>query len=385
MTKSGQKILIAKDGAWSTVKFDQKVDKNGNVVPDSGTSLDAFSAPNAGKYPLTVEQRTTVENILKTFQSDEAQLLVNTEFFKDNIELLRQKTEEAKSNKDKNAEENLKSQIKITEASLKKNKADYKNSSKLVTQANDLLAGKTKNTEEAIARLIQITENPEIVNSGMGGILEVENYKADLNPNPAPDPDTTTKKIEESQLTNSPSYQKSFAVDKTKYPRKPIDCELSFDGFDEILQAKKKEVKSDFFFGHSQEKMKAYFKNDDFIKCNAQVSKVGKKYYITLDFRIKSKDAKRTYGMLRANENIRFEMIDGTKVYCTSMIQDGGTIEAYTGNTLYSGIFEINKDDLGILKKSYIDNVGVIWSSGYEQYNIYNVDFLKNQLKCLEN
>ncbi len=381
MTESGQKILIATDGSWSIVKFNETIDSNGNIVSETSTSLDAFQAPNVGKYPLTVEQKATVQNLLKTFLSDEAQLLVNTDFFKGNIEILKEKKELAKENKEKTEEDNFAKQIKITKASVKKNKDAYKESSNLIADAKELLDGKVKNIEEHIAKLIQVTEAPQLVDSGMGGIIK----KNDTN-------NSDEEVLEENNeddiegLNNKTvnRYPKSFKVDKESYPRDKYECEIVFDGYDDDLGSDKKEVKSEFFFGHSQKKMKSYFKRDDFIKCNANVSKVGRNYYITLNIRVKSKDAKKTYGMLIANETVRFEMIDGSKVYCTSMIQNGGTIEPYTGNTLYTGIFEIKKDDLSLLKNNFLDNIGVIWSSGYEQYNIFNVDFLKNQLQCLE-
>ncbi len=381
MTESGQKILIATDGSWSIVKFNETIDSNGNIVSETSTSLDAFQAPNVGKYPLTVEQKATVQNLLKTFLSDEAQLLVNTDFFKGNIEILKEKKELAKENKEKTEEDNFAKQIKITKASVKKNKDAYKESSNLIADAKELLDGKVKNIEEHIAKLIQVTEAPQLVDSGMGGIIK----KNDTN-------NSDEEVLEENNeddiegLNNKTvnRYPKSFKVDKESYPRDKYECEIVFDGYDDDLGSDKKEVKSEFLFGHSQKKMKSYFKRDDFIKCNANVSKVGRNYYITLNIRVKSKDAKKTYGMLIANETVRFEMIDGSKVYCTSMIQNGGTIEPYTGNTLYTGIFEIKKDDLSLLKNNFLDNIGVIWSSGYEQYNIFNVDFLKNQLQCLE-
>ncbi|MFT6781499.1 MAG: hypothetical protein ACJA1A_001421, partial [Saprospiraceae bacterium] len=80
MTESGQKILIAADGSWSVVKFDESIDSEGKIISETSTSLDAFQAPNEGKYPLTVDQRETVKNVLKSFLSDEAQLLVNMDF-----------------------------------------------------------------------------------------------------------------------------------------------------------------------------------------------------------------------------------------------------------------------------------------------------------------
>lgn len=386
LTESGQKILLAADGSWSIVQFDETIDPDGNIVNENSTSLDAFQAPNVGKYPLTVEQKATVNSMLKSLLSDEAQLLVNREFFNDNIDILKEKKRLAKEADNKEEEKKIKKQIKITEASFKKSNNAYKESSKLIANANDLLHGKVKKREKHIAKLIQKTENPQNNESGMGGIIEEDEEEFDTDEillNKTIDNDQK-EKVETKVTTAKALYATSFKVPKEKYPRDEYECEITFDGYDDILGSNKKEVKSEYFFGYSQEKMKSYFKNDDFIQCDAFVSKVGRKYYLTLKLRVKSKDAKKTYGMLRANETIRFEMIDGSKVYCTSMIQDDGTIEAYTGHTLYTGIFEINKDDLDTLKDNFLDNIGIIWSSGYEQYNIFNVDFLKNQIKCLK-
>ena len=76
-------------------------------------------------------------------------------------------------------------------------------------------------------------------------------------------------------------------------------------------------------------------------------------------------------------------MINGQRVYGRNINNDKGQIESYTGHTLYTGIYELKKDDINALKNQYLDHIGIIWSSGYEEYDIYNVDFLKNQIKCL--
>ena len=76
-------------------------------------------------------------------------------------------------------------------------------------------------------------------------------------------------------------------------------------------------------------------------------------------------------------------MINGVRVYGRNINNDKGRIESYTGHTLYKGVYELSKDDVNDLKKSFLDHVGIIWSSGYEEYAVYNVDFLQNQLECL--
>ena len=37
-----------------------------------------------------------------------------------------------------------------------------------------------------------------------------------------------------------------------------------------------------------------------------------------------------------------------------------------------------------MLEKYMIDEVGIMWSSGYETYDVYHVDVLKNLAQCLK-
>lgn len=369
---AGQKILISSDGSWSIVSSDEQIDITGNIIENQGTSLDAFEAPSQGKHPLTVDQKRQLDLIVRNLLSDEAQLLVNYEFFKENAADLEAQVAAAKNVKSKDQVASLKGKLEATSATVERSKKEYENATKLIVKARSILAGSEKNADEKIAMLQKKADETINVDSGMGSaVIDVASED-----NPTSIDISTPQQVD---------YPTSFAISKKNKPRGDYNCNVVHDGFDPSLDKKRKEVASEFFFGYSQPKMKAYFKSEDYITCDAHVSKVGKKYYITMDIRIRSKDAQRTYGILRSNETIRFELIDGSKVYCTNMIQDNGTIEAYTGHTLYTGIYEINKDDLDALKDKYLDNVGIIWSSGFEQYVIYNVDFLYNQLRCLEN
>jgi len=388
-TKSGQKVLIAKDGSWSLVKKTETVDENGNIIPAESMSLDAFEAPSNGKYPLTVEQKGIVEKKLLSLTSDEAQLLVNLEFFKDNLKTTEKEKKKADKTGDKVKASKLKQNIVLIKRNIKKTKASYEASSKLVENANKLLRGDIKNINEALADLKLESKSEYGANTGMGGTIkeEIEIVKDDKTPT-ADNVDIVEEVLvtEKSKATNTiqSTYPKTFKVAKTSNPREEYNCNIIFDGYDKVQEAKRKQVESQYLFGYSQEKMKSYFKNDDFIKCNASLAKIGKNTFLTLNFRVKSKDAQKTYGMLQANETIRLQMVNGNKIYCKNVIQDQGTIEAYTGNTLYTGVFLINKDDLGTLKKGYLDSIGVLWSSGFEEYEIFEVDFIKNQLACLE-
>ena len=61
-----------------------------------------------------------------------------------------------------------------------------------------------------------------------------------------------------------------------------------------------------------------------------------------------------------------------------------GLADDTQNHTVYALSFELDKSQIKKLKKYEIDKVGVEWSSGYEEYEVYEVDALMNQLSCLE-
>ena len=332
---------------------------------EDGTSLESFKSPKQGKYPVNTDQREEIKRALKNLLSDEAQILVNMEMAK--RELTQLKSEKDKAGMD--ARKNIESQIRETEKALLQDDEIYRATSALIFMANDLLDGKIKNHEKAIVSLNTEMNNLITGNTGMGGV--------DLGVTQSEEP------VETKKTAPVIKYSTTFSVDDRYENKDYYDCEIIFDGYDEAIGEQRKEVKTQPFFSYSQEKMKPYFKNEDFLTCDANVSKVGKHHYLTLKIRIRSKDASKTYGTLFANENVKLQLINGFKFYGQIINTDRGKIESYTGHTLYTAIIKLNKSDIGDLKKTYLDNIGLIWSSGYEEYNIYNVDFLTNQFKCL--
>jgi hypothetical protein len=44
----------------------------------------------------------------------------------------------------------------------------------------------------------------------------------------------------------------------------------------------------------------------------------------------------------------------------------------------------MNKENEDYLRKFYVDKIGILWTSGYETYPVYKVDFLKEKMNCLD-
>jgi hypothetical protein len=165
-------------------------------------------------------------------------------------------------------------------------------------------------------------------------------------------------------------------------PQTP-DCKLVYNGIDEVTKRPRREVEKQFFFGYTHPKLKSYFKDKHFLSAEAKVIKHSKNSYLWLYITIASKDASRTYGRVEQKSTLKFELLNGEILYLQSAQNAIGKLEAFTGNTKYEIILPLDKSQTRLLTKSEVDRVGIMWTSGYEQYEVYNVDLIMNQLHCV--
>lgn len=175
-----------------------------------------------------------------------------------------------------------------------------------------------------------------------------------------------------------------YHFEQNEYIDNEKDCNIIFDGFDEDIEKYRKETDMSFFFSYTHPKLKPHFKDRNFIECKGSVAKIKGTYYLQLNLKLASKDASRNYGQIERNSLIRLQFINGEKHYLSNIYPDAGTIEKYTGNTIYKAVFPIDKDFVKLFKSTELDHIGIIWTTGYEQYEIYEVDFLMQHLNCLE-
>lgn len=160
-------------------------------------------------------------------------------------------------------------------------------------------------------------------------------------------------------------------------------CSIVFDDYDENLKSKRKETRAARLFGFTQPRLRRHFTERDYIETLASMAKIGRDYFLILRIDIASKSASKNYGAIPANERIRLKLIDGSNVYGVTVSNQTGSLEQYTGHTIYTPIIKIHKDDIKRLERIPIDDIGILWTSGFENYEVYDIDVLQNLTKCL--
>ena len=201
----------------------------------------------------------------------------------------------------------------------------------------------------------------------------------DLNVSAATIPVATSSKATKGDLNNTPPANRP-----RPYISAPFDCRISIDTIDQASQRRQIQVTPSLIFTHTDVDLRPYFKDKELITCKGSLVKIGPYLYLTIEFQIGSSHSQNNFGALQKDSLLRFKMLNGEYVSLYNIKFDRGHIDPYTGNTVFSGQYALGKEEIKKLSAGELDKIRVLWATGYEDYDVYYVDFFKNQLSCLE-
>lgn len=136
---------------------------------------------------------------------------------------------------------------------------------------------------------------------------------------------------------------------------------------------------------YTPKKLLNYYKDKIYLSILSCIVERDGDYYLEFELIFNSKDIRKGYGTIPTDGFVRINMIKGPGIFLEITKRAEAKIEKYTGRTIYLLKCKIkNKDDLRRLKKQYVDDLGIMWSTGFEAYPIYDVGFFKEKFKCFE-
>ncbi|MBP6398609.1 MAG: hypothetical protein KA340_12055 [Saprospiraceae bacterium] len=168
--------------------------------------------------------------------------------------------------------------------------------------------------------------------------------------------------------------------------KKESSCEVVFKGKDETSKKKRITLAQQRLLTYTPEKMKNYFKLKDFLTISMAAEKHGGKYNFEIEARFASKDVMRSYGVILKTDFLRMQFVNGKRVFLKVLDVTEPYLDRQGGETIYKVKCTLNNDqDISVLETQYLDSFGIMWSTGFEDYMVYDVDFILRQLKCLRN
>ncbi len=209
--------------------------------------------------------------------------------------------------------------------------------------------------------------------------------------------EVTKKKEEKKESKSNTIVVKAEAEQPFKQPKvllpendvmetpPPTECKIAFDGVDEFSGKRRREVAKSLLFQYTDETMKKYYEGEDFLTCDvafAMSEATGYKF-LTFTFTFASDNVGTSYGWLEKDNLLSIRLINGETLNLYNSRTDRGIVDNVNRKTVYNAICLIGSGEEKVLSKSEVDAIRVMWSTGTEDYEIYDVDIFADQFKCL--
>lgn len=162
-------------------------------------------------------------------------------------------------------------------------------------------------------------------------------------------------------------------------------CNIAFEGIDQDHQQYRRDLQKQRLFSHTDPRLRPFLKEKEYLSCDAFLTAVGSNRYLTLKFTFAYPNAREAYGFIEEGSMLTVKLLDGSYVNLKSGRMDKGTYDTRSGLLTYNVHYEIDPVHLQALRESEVNSIYVFWSSGYEEYPVYEVNFFINQLACLDN
>lgn len=270
----------------------------------------------------------------------------------------------------------------VTKSAKSKPKKKTKKAAKTTDIASNTEGFFNSPIEQNVATTESLTDHKEVAETAINGGSAMDDVVKMDKKSKKSDKKSKKEASEQPQATlvNYRSYDRANDV----FMNSPApECAIAFEGKDEFTGKTKRETAPARFFTHTDDLMRKALLDKDFITCDITGTKVeSSRYtYLNLTFTILSKDIQRTLGFLDRGTPIIFVLVDGTKVTLRANKTDIGVVDIDKGTTTYKA--QLTAESITDMTGSELDYIRVNWSSGYEDYEVFDVDVLKNLFNCL--
>ncbi|MFZ1752083.1 MAG: hypothetical protein WAU01_17945 [Saprospiraceae bacterium] len=336
-TLSGQKLLYTEQNVWE-------------VIPPAGAEVDKPYAENEkpeGTPTSDLDQmQVAYHRILAAAELREFDFFVKMDNF--------QKQISAKESQ-------------LSQAKMQKNKSKVK----AITRSIDHLKKETSEVEQLYRAssnkvlMVKNLVNTKTIDRIKGLKVFGKEFKVDI-------PDISENK-EPLTTVAKPSVAPKTATS---------DCKLLRDNV--VRKERIMETQPEILFVYTPDRLKSYFKEKDLMEVKGSILQKSKNQFLHITVKIFSKDAAKNYGFIQRDAMLKISTISGKSVILYNLNDVRGKIEDYTGHMVYDAIYPLTGDEAQLLGRVPMDTVGMMWSSGFESYDIYHVDVLMNHFTCLK-
>jgi len=342
-TLSGQKILLLNNKTWKKITpNEQNTDSLGMLVNE----MNVLTLPPS--HALSEQVINNISLLLAAAQNKEIENFIFLDSLDREIAIKEVNVSKSKISNNEVDIKELKSQIKELRNKFKVAEKVYQSSSeniKIIKNLPGLSASSQQNKIKEFAsiyevQLVQGDENQKI------GVVSDKEDTANKNKN------------------------------------KKTNCNIIKD--EKIDKERHIETEKEFLYSYTPDRLKNYFKEKELMEVSVSTQKVGKNHFVCFTVKIISKDAAKNYGLIQKGNMLKISFISGKSIILNALEDTRSSLESYTGHSIYNVTYPLVGEATDLLSKIPLDTIGIMWSSGFETYDIYEVDLLIKQLTCIK-
>lgn len=196
-------------------------------------------------------------------------------------------------------------------------------------------------------------------------------------------PKASKNKREKKAAPSGPTFKSYNPAEDVMLNPPGRPCQIVADTRDEFSGERRREMGREELFRYTNPSLKPYFTDYEHIVCEAALSSTNNNYILNLTFTIRDVNARRAFGSLPRNGVAILKLLDGETFTIYNLRADEGLADKDNKVFTFRGQYQIEPGMLKKLQKTLLDKVRIAWATGYEDYDVQNVDLLARQLPCL--
>ncbi|GEM_PF-1019756 len=172
--------------------------------------------------------------------------------------------------------------------------------------------------------------------------------------------------------------------DVVLYPPKP-PCAYLYEGRDEVSGTLRRDVKPQLLFAHTPSGLRKIMRGKNYLEAYGHLAAITGGYrFLVLDIAVASKAAPQAFGHLPKGSRLDIVLLNGQVIRLVNNVLERGKWNERRQAWVYSPQYNIDAQTEKKLRQAEIDRIRVYWSTGYEDYEVFEIDFFRNQFECLD-
>ena len=171
----------------------------------------------------------------------------------------------------------------------------------------------------------------------------------------------------------------------TRYAPPAQGCSRALDTVDEFTGKRRIALAPEVLFTYTSPELKPFLKSESLITCEAYLTRTGRTTVLETVFTIRSQFASKEFGVLPKGSQMTFKTVDGQRLTLKNQRQSQPDYDPVEKVSTYRGRYPLSRSARKALADALLDEVRVMWGTGFDDYALYDLTFLQRQLECLEN